>query len=187
MSKWSTVRRRIGLKLIHLVCLIRPDLSTKLSVWYYSGCGMTIDQPPGFISFDAWFDSTHNYRPIHIGAGAAISQNVRVLTHDWSPNTAFQQFGRGTTRTFGRVAPVRIGEFAFIGMGAILMPGTTIGRGAIVGAGAVVRGDVAPGTIVAGNPAVVVGRVADYLERNYPDDWAVYGVASRSASNPGLS
>ena len=41
----------------------------------------------------------------------------------------------------------------WIGSGAILLPGMTIGRNAVVGAGAVVSQSVPPNTVVAGNPA----------------------------------
>jgi maltose O-acetyltransferase len=51
----------------------------------------------------------------------------------------------------------RIEDGAWIGLGAIILPGRTIGREAVVGAGAVVTSDVAPYDIVAGNPAQVVG------------------------------
>jgi maltose O-acetyltransferase len=51
----------------------------------------------------------------------------------------------------------RIEDGAWIGFGAIILPGRTIGREAIVGAGAVVSSDVAPYDIVAGNPAKVIG------------------------------
>ncbi|WP_280140977.1 acyltransferase [Methylobacterium phyllostachyos] len=54
--------------------------------------------------------------------------------------------------------PVAIMDHAWIGARAIILPGVTIGEGAVVGAGAVVSRDVAPYTIVAGNPAVVVGK-----------------------------
>ncbi len=49
--------------------------------------------------------------------------------------------------------PIRIGNGAWIGAKAIILKGVTIGEGAIVGAGSVVTRDVAPYTIVAGNPA----------------------------------
>lgn len=49
--------------------------------------------------------------------------------------------------------PVRIRRRAWIGGGAIILAGVTIGEGSIVGAGSVVTKDVAPGSIVAGNPA----------------------------------
>jgi acetyltransferase-like isoleucine patch superfamily enzyme len=43
-----------------------------------------------------------------------------------------------------------------IGMGAIILPGITIGEGAIVGAGAVVTREVPPYAVVAGNPTVII-------------------------------
>jgi acetyltransferase-like isoleucine patch superfamily enzyme len=60
-----------------------------------------------------------------------------------------------------------------IGGNVTVLPGVRIGAGALVGAGSVVTRDVEPGTVVAGNPAVVVKRVAEltcfmgYFERPY--------------------
>ena len=48
---------------------------------------------------------------------------------------------------------VTIGHDVWIGHGAILLPGVSVGLGGAIGAGAVVTKDVAPYTIVAGNPA----------------------------------
>jgi acetyltransferase-like isoleucine patch superfamily enzyme len=59
------------------------------------------------------------------------------------------------------IATVRIEDNADIGMGAVLLPGLTVGRGAIVGAGAVVTHDVPPYAKVAGNPARVIGFRTD--------------------------
>ena len=64
-----------------------------------------------------------------------------------------------------RFAPVRIGDRSFIGWQAIVMPGVTIGDDCVVGAGAVVTRDVPPGMVVAGNPARIVGKTADLLEK----------------------
>lgn len=46
-----------------------------------------------------------------------------------------------------------IGDDCWIGAGAIILNGVTIGTGAVIGAGSVVTKDVEPYTIVAGNPA----------------------------------
>jgi putative colanic acid biosynthesis acetyltransferase WcaF len=51
------------------------------------------------------------------------------------------------------VGTIDIGEDAFLGARSMILPGITIGPGAVVGAGSVVTKDVAPWTIVAGNPA----------------------------------
>ncbi|QDZ90398.1 acyltransferase [Shewanella decolorationis] len=51
---------------------------------------------------------------------------------------------------------IKIGDDAWIGFNCIILKGVTIGAGAIVGAGSVVREDVAPWTVVAGNPAVFI-------------------------------
>lgn len=51
------------------------------------------------------------------------------------------------------IRPVRIGAWADIGTGAVILPGVTIGRGAVIGAGAVVVNDVPPFAVVAGVPA----------------------------------
>jgi acetyltransferase-like isoleucine patch superfamily enzyme len=54
--------------------------------------------------------------------------------------------------------PVRIGRGAFLGIGAIILPGVTIGENGYVGAGAVVTEDVPDRCVVVGNPARVVRR-----------------------------
>jgi maltose O-acetyltransferase len=56
----------------------------------------------------------------------------------------------------GEHRPVRIGNRCFIGGGAMILPGVTVGDGAIVGAGAVVFEDVPPRSAVGGNPARVL-------------------------------
>lgn len=50
-------------------------------------------------------------------------------------------------------APIRVGEGAWIGARAIVLPGVTVGAGAVVAAGALVTKDVPPDTLVGGVPA----------------------------------
>jgi acetyltransferase-like isoleucine patch superfamily enzyme len=55
-------------------------------------------------------------------------------------------------------ATVKVEDDSDIGIGAIILPGVTVGRGSIVGAGAVVTRDVEPYSIVAGVPARKIGE-----------------------------
>jgi acetyltransferase-like isoleucine patch superfamily enzyme len=52
--------------------------------------------------------------------------------------------------------PVSVGAGSWLGAGAIILPGTTIGRNVVVAAGSVVRGEVPDRCVVAGIPAKVV-------------------------------
>lgn len=57
---------------------------------------------------------------------------------------------------------VVIGNDCWLGYGVTLLPGTHLGDGCVVSAGSVVRkGNIPPRSILAGNPAIVVGSVAD--------------------------
>lgn len=58
-----------------------------------------------------------------------------------------------------RTAPVEIADDVFIGVNALILKGVRIGAGAVIGAGSVVRRDVPPGAVVAGNPAQVIGQL----------------------------
>lgn len=57
-------------------------------------------------------------------------------------------------------APVSIGDGSFLGIGSVVLPGTTLGRGCYVGANAVVRGHFDDYTVIAGNPGRAI-RVYD--------------------------
>ena len=83
---------------------------------------------------------------ISIGDNASLAGNVYVLAHS-NPMECHSKCAESF------VAPTVIGANAWIGVNTTIMPGVTIGEGAIVATGAVVNHDVAPWTMVAGNPA----------------------------------
>ena len=55
--------------------------------------------------------------------------------------------------------PVRICKNAWVGAGATILPGVTVGENAVVAAAAVVTKDVPANTIVAGNPARIIKTI----------------------------
>jgi acetyltransferase-like isoleucine patch superfamily enzyme len=67
-----------------------------------------------------------------------------------------------------RSAPIVIGDRVWIGFGAVILKGVTIGEGAVVGACSVVSRDVEPYTVVAGNPAVLLRRLEPSARTNPP-------------------
>jgi len=84
---------------------------------------------------------------VSIGDGTQIGPAVQIYAADHPRDPAVRRSGL----EFGR--PVRIGCNVWIGGGAIILPGLTIGDEALIGAGSVVTRDVPAGTTVAGNPA----------------------------------
>lgn len=84
---------------------------------------------------------------VDIGAGTQIGPGVQILTADHPRDAAL----RARLLEFGRA--IRIGSNVWIGGGALILPGVTVGDDAIVGAGSVVTRDVAAGQTVMGNPA----------------------------------
>ncbi len=90
---------------------------------------------------------------VSIGAHALIAPNVFITDHTHNSAAGVRLDEQGS-----RSAPVIIGEDAWIGTRAVILPGVTIGDGAIVGAGAVVTKDIPPNAIAVGVPATVIGQ-----------------------------
>lgn len=84
---------------------------------------------------------------VTIGAGTQIGPAVQIYAADHPRDAAV----RSTGAELGR--PIRIGRNVWIGGGAIILPGITIGDDAVIGAGSVVTRDVPAGAIARGNPA----------------------------------
>ena len=91
--------------------------------------------------------------PVSIGRRAVLAEDTVVYTqvHDYDHSDVLP-FGWGFT-----YPETSIGDYAWIGIKCIVLPGARIGEGAIVQAGSVVMGVVPPCAIVAGNPAKVIG------------------------------
>lgn len=87
---------------------------------------------------------------VEIGEGVQIGPAVQIYAADHPRDPATRRAGL----EFGR--PVRIGAHAWIGGGAIILPGVTIGDDAVIGAGAVVTRDVPAGATAVGNPARII-------------------------------
>jgi galactoside O-acetyltransferase len=88
-----------------------------------------------------------------IGDRAALGPRVTVVLSS-HPNQSRLRPVMGDDR-----GTVRIGADAWVGTGAIILPGITVGDAAVVAAGAVVTSDVEPRTIVGGVPAKLIREI----------------------------
>lgn len=125
---WIAVRKVAGL-------LSRFALGWRLRVRLIRLMGVDIGHC--YVGHDCLFDDEVP-ELITVEPGVVFSSRVTIMAHDSGRDLA---------------APVKIESQAFIGVGAIILPGVTIGRGAIVGAGAVVTRSVEAGATVVGVPA----------------------------------
>ena len=84
---------------------------------------------------------------VTVGARTQIGPAVQIYTADHPRDPLIRQTGA----EFGR--PIQIGRDVWIGGGAIILPGVTVGDTAVIGAGSVVTRDVPAGSTARGNPA----------------------------------
>lgn len=97
---------------------------------------------------------------VQIGNECLIGANVTISDTDFHP---VKPQGRRFNSSLAdmAVAEVIIEDNVFIGTGAIILKGVTIGRNSVVGAGAVVTKNVPSNSVVAGNPAKVLKKLSD--------------------------
>lgn len=114
----------------------------------------------------ALVDDTH----IYVGDYTMMGPNVTIATagHPILPELREQQYQYN--------APVHIGKCCWIGAGAIILPGVTIGDNVVVGAGSVVTKDLPSNVVAVGNPCRVLRPVGQrdreyyFKDRKIPED-----------------
>jgi acetyltransferase-like isoleucine patch superfamily enzyme len=162
LRDWFSTRLYIFFRVYALNQIVTWIPFARFRLWYMRRvAGMTIG-PDSALWMGCWFTGHQIDRisigrgcsiprtyfaagaPITIGDYAVFGPEVALYASDHDPDDP------GFTR---RDAPITIGSRAWIGSRAMILKGVTIGEGAVVAAGSVVTQDVAPFTIVAGNPA----------------------------------
>ncbi|HSO31963.1 MAG TPA: sugar O-acetyltransferase [Labilithrix sp.] len=89
---------------------------------------------------------------VTIGSFTLFGPGVQIYTATHPMNAALRR-----TRELGK--PITIGEDVWIGGGAIVCPGVTIGSRSVIGAGSVVTRDIPEGVLAVGNPCRVVRAI----------------------------
>lgn len=93
---------------------------------------------------------------IYIGDNVMIAPNVVIATgtHPVCPELREMVYQYNL--------PVHIGNRVWIGAGAIILPGVTIGDDSVIGAGSVVTKDIPSGVVAVGNPCRVIREISEY-------------------------
>lgn len=105
-------------------------------------------------------DDTH----IYIGDYTMIGPNVTIATagHPILPELREQVYQYNM--------PVHIGRNCWIGAGAILMPGVTVGDNTVIGAGSVVTKNIPADVVAVGNPCKVMRQISEHDKKYYYKD-----------------
>jgi acetyltransferase-like isoleucine patch superfamily enzyme len=159
----GSLARRLFQRLTHLYG-VRPNVRIGIDV--HIGVGSILSAPTELTIADHVY--VGKFCTVQcdgeIGRYVMLANNVGLIgryDHDhrcigkpirnapWIGDPEYQGAGKGLR--------IVVGDDVWIGFGAIVLTGVTIGRGAIIAAGTVVTSDVAPYSIVAGNPGRAVG------------------------------
>lgn len=120
-------------------------------------------QPPFFCDYGTYIEAGENVFfnfncivldvcPIRIGAHSQFGSGVQIMT-PMHPLNAMER------RKLEYGKPVEIGSDVWVGSGAIILPGVTIGSRTVIGAGSVVSRDVPDDVLAVGNPCRVVRTI----------------------------
>lgn len=94
---------------------------------------------------------------ISIGNDVTLAAGVHILAHDASTH-----YYTGYTK----IGLVEIGDRVFVGAHSIILPNVKIGNDVIIGAGSVVTKDIPDNSVAVGNPARVIAKTHEYVEKN---------------------
>ena len=102
---------------------------------------------------------------IEIGNDCLLSSNLSFFTHDGGVKV-LNSLNYFDGKLMDKVGKIVVGNNCFIGHGAKIMPGVTIGDNVIVGTCAIVTKDVPSNSVVAGIPARVICTIDEYYNKN---------------------
>jgi acetyltransferase-like isoleucine patch superfamily enzyme len=97
-------------------------------------------------------------KEISIGSSCFIASNISISDNDGHPLDPLSR-AKGDPVDKKDILPVKIGNFVWIGEGAIVLKGVSIGEGSVVAARSVVVRDIESYCVVAGNPATTIKRI----------------------------
>lgn len=141
--------RTIG-RVLRVLAWLAPIYHFRASVW--RKCGVNVGKGV-YIGNLVYFDGEYPHL-ITLEDEVSIGPSALILAHSGA-----SPFHARTGLFHQPAKPVLLKRGAWVGSGAIILPGVTVGVGAIVAAGAVVNKDIPDYGVAAGNPARVVSKL----------------------------
>jgi acetyltransferase-like isoleucine patch superfamily enzyme len=171
-------------RLANLICGLIPDFTSgALRARLYRWAGFHVGERAYIMgNIDISSAAPDPYSAFSVGSDTVISNHVTVnLDGDVSigrytmvgpyvliysgTHRMGSEMMRCEREAYGKA--VRIEDGCWLRLGAVILPGVTIGRGSVIGAGAVVASDVPPNSYVEGNPARVTRQLAAERHQSY--------------------
>ncbi len=152
-------------------CIIEPPLFAN-----WGGCYLHLGHHVYINHNLSLVDDTH----IYIGDCTKLGPNVMICTagHPILPEL------RGAN-PYQFNSPVHIGRNCWIGAGACILPGVTIGDDSVIGAGSVVTKDIPERTVAAGNPCRILRSITERDRQFYFKDRRIdWGSVRASSISP---
>jgi acetyltransferase-like isoleucine patch superfamily enzyme len=148
---------RLPRKVVRWLATLHPD--ARLRRLLFQATGVEIGEGTYINSNLALYDEYQGL--IRFGARVAVAHNVTIVASSNPNNSRLAELPHVRDHLI-ITKPVTICDDVWLGTGAIILPGVTVGRGAVVGAGALVREDIPPFAVVAGSPARIVKQLPEF-------------------------
>ena len=153
-TKFTTELDHTAKTIFHILAMYLPNIHLKRFFYKLRGTilGKHVDIAPMVFLEEAYPDL------ITIKDNADLGPGVIIVTHDSSHRCV----SPGASVRKGKIV---INRNVYVGAGAIILPGVTIGENSIIGAGSVVTKDIPSNSVAVGVPAKVICTVDDYIKR----------------------
>lgn len=156
----------MGLKSLLYKIIFKEKASSESYINYLRSIGMTIGENCTiFTPRNVLIDTQYPWM-VTIGNNVQITQNVSIIDHDYSWSVLKHipdQYGEGNI--LGASGEISIGNNVFIGVGATILRGTTIGDNVVIGASSLVTGKCESNSVYAGNPAKRIMSIEDFYTK----------------------
>lgn len=131
-------------------------LGEDVTIWPPFRCDYGYQISIGARTFANWGLVCLDTAPVTIGADVQIGPGVHLMTATHPLDAELRR------DTWESAAPIAVHDNVWLGGGAIVCPGVTIGENTVVGAGSVVTRDLPADVVAVGSPARVIRRTAEH-------------------------